>query len=357
MALRRRSQSFRPSRKWMVIMALTGIVALTALGVGYRYYRWFFASNIITPGTEAHYIYIPNGAEFDEVMALLQREKILKSTPSFHKVAQLMKYPSLIKGGRYRVRTGMSNYELVSALRAGKQSPVKLTFTNIRTKADLAHVVSQKLMTDSAELVKLLHDNDYLKQYDATSQTALARFIPNSYELYWNTDAKGFVERMHKEYRRFWSEQRTQQAQRTQLTPDEISTLASIVDEETQKNDEKPIVAGLYLNRLKKRMLLQADPTVKFALGDFTIKRILHKDLEIDSPYNTYKYVGLPPGPIRIPSITAIDAVLNAQQHDYLYMCAREDFSGYHNFAKSLAQHNVNAAKYRKALKERNIWR
>jgi UPF0755 protein len=182
-------------------------------------------------------------------------------------------------------------------------------------------------------------------------------FIPNTYEFYWTTPAKKFIDRMNREYKSFWNENRLKKAKATDMTPIEVSTLASIVDEETVKADEKPVVAGLYINRLNKGIRLQADPTIKFAINDFTVKRILNKDLKADSPYNTYIYAGLPPGPIRIPSIQGIDAVLNHKDHKYLYMCAKEDFSGYHNFAKTLKQHNQNAERYRRALHKNRIWR
>ncbi len=357
MALKRRTTTHKPSRKWMVIMTLTALLVIVGMAGGYRYYQWFFASNVQINNEEGHYVYIPNHATFEEVTALIEREKLLINASSFQTVAQLMKYPESIKAGRYLVTPHMSNHQLITMLRAGRQSPVKFTFNNIRTREDLAHIVSQKLMTDSVELVALLNNTEYLKKFNLTPTTALTLFIPNSYEIYWTTHAEGFLERMQKEHNRFWNEKRMQMAASANLTPTEVSILASIVDEETQKNDEKPIVAGLYLNRLRKGIMLQADPTVKFALGDFAIKRILTKDLEIDSPFNTYKHAGLPPGPIRIASISGIDAVLNAEKHEYYYMCAKEDFSGYHNFAKTLSQHNANAARYRNALRVRKIWR
>ena len=206
-------------------------------------------------------------------------------------------------------------------------------------------------------LLNLLKDKAYVSQLGFKETTLPSLFLPNTYQMYWNTDAKGFVSRMKREYTNFWTDERVQKANEKGLTPVEVSVLASIVDEETQKADEKPLVAGLYLNRLKRGMRLQADPTLKYALGDFSIKRLLNDDMEINSPYNTYKYAGLPPGPIRIPSIVGLNAVLDAASHKYLYMCAKEDFSGYHNFAKTLSQHNQNAAKYRRELNKRGIRR
>jgi UPF0755 protein len=215
--------------------------------------------------------------------------------------------------------------------------------------------MGQKLLLDSAEVIQRLTDKTYLAQYGLTPETAVCLFIPNTYEVYWTMNAEQFVARMKKEHTRFWNEERRAKARAQGLTPEEVVTLASIVDEETNKNDEKPMVAGLYLNRLKRGMLLQADPTVKYAHGKFDLRRILLVHLTIDSPYNTYKYAGLPPGPIRIPSMAAIESVLNPAKHNYLYMCAKEDFSGYHNFASTLSQHNANARRYQQALNQRGI--
>ena len=219
----------------------------------------------------------------------------------------------------------------------------------------LAGSISSRLMLDSATIVSALKDSVFCKQQGYTTQTIACLFIPNTYQVYWDMNIDEFFARMQKEHKRFWNDERIEKAKRTGLTPEQVSTLASIVDEETAKNDEKPMIAGLYINRLKKDMLLQADPTVKFACGDFGLRRILNKHLTVDSPYNTYKYIGLPPGPIRIPSITGIESVLNHTNHDYLYMCAKEDFSGYHNFAKTMSGHLQNAQRYQRELNRRNI--
>ena len=210
-------------------------------------------------------------------------------------------------------------------------------------------------MIDSVEIANLLNDADFIQKMGYSKETLPALFIPNTYEVYWNISAEDFMARMQKEHKAYWNEERIQKAQTIGLTPIEVATLASIVEEETANQAEKPMVAGLYINRLKKGMLLQADPTVKFSLQEFGLKRILFKHLEVDSPYNTYKYAGLPPGPIRVPSYQGLESVLNYTQHNYIYMCAKEDFSGTHNFAVTSAQHAANARKYQQALNKRGI--
>lgn len=219
----------------------------------------------------------------------------------------------------------------------------------------LVRAVSRQLMIDSLDIAKLISDSAYCAQMGYTQETLPSLFIPNTYEVYWNMSADAFMKRMQKEHAAFWNNDRLKRAQHIGLTPEEVSTLASIVEEETANGPEKPMVAGLYINRLNKGMLLQADPTVKFGLQEFGLKRILFKHLEVDSPYNTYKHAGLPPGPIRIPSIQGLESVLNYTQHHYIYMCAKEDFSGTHNFAVTAAQHQANARRYQQALNRRKI--
>jgi UPF0755 protein len=249
----------------------------------------------------------------------------------------------------------MSNNDIINMLRGGLQSPIRVTFNNIRDVDMLAGRIASQIEADSISISNLLHDNQYINQLGFNSYTIPALFLPDTYEFYWSTDAEGFVVRMFQEYNKFWTNERIQQAQAKGLTPIQVSTLASIVNKETNMSNEMPRVAGVYLNRLKSNWLLQADPTLVFAWNDFTIKRVLDRHKEIESPYNTYKYAGLPPGPICIPSIAAIKAVLNAEDHHYYYFCAKEDFSGYHNFAKTLAEHNRNAAKHQQALNQRGI--
>jgi UPF0755 protein len=249
----------------------------------------------------------------------------------------------------------MNNNEIINLLRSGRQSPVRLTFNNIKYKEHLAGRIGMQLEADSAELLKLLNSREALSKYDVTPDQALAFILPNTYEFLWNTSASEFLDRMYKEFNRFWTEERRKKAADLSLRPVEVGILASIVESETNKWDEMSRVAGVYINRLRKGMLLQADPTARYAANDPSIRRVLNRHLAIDSPFNTYIYAGLPPGPICMPSIRTIDKVLDYEQHDYIFFCAKEDFSGYHVFAKTNAQHEQNARRYRQALNARNI--
>lgn len=299
-------------------------------------------------------ITIPWDTDYEQLLDTLEAHNILRNEETFDMVAHYMKYKT-IRVGNYTIQPGMSNVKLARLLRAGQHYPVKFSFNNVRTVDQLANRAGKVFFFNEEELSKLLHDNAFLSQYNVTEETCPCLFIPNSYELYYDITPEGFVEKFHQFYQQYWNEQRLQQAQEIGLTPIEVSTLASIVEEENHRPQEKAIIAGLYINRLHKGMLLQSDPTVKFALGDFARKRILLADLKVDSPYNTYKYKGLPPGPIRIPEGSTIDSVLHYTHHNYLYMCAKEDFSGYHNFTSSASVHQQNANRYRKALNARNI--
>lgn len=260
-----------------------------------------------------------------------------------------------IHPGAYRFGQSDNCLTVYRRLKSGAQTPVNLTLPSVRTVGKLLKTVSHQLMTDSSNLARLLMDSTYCAQIGYSTETLPCLFIPNTYEVYWTMTPEAFVKRMQKEHDRFWNEERKAKAQSIGLTPEEVATLASIVEEETANNAEKPMVAGLYINRLHADMPLQADPTVKFALQDFGLRRILHTHLETDSPYNTYKHTGLPPGPIRIPSIQSIESVLNYTRHNYLYMCAKEDFSGTHNFAATFSQHLANARKYQQELNRRKI--
>lgn len=260
-----------------------------------------------------------------------------------------------IHPGAYRFSQSDNCLTVYRRLKSGAQTPVNLTLPSVRTVGKLLKTVSHQLMTDSSNLARLLMDSTYCAQIGYSTETLPCLFIPNTYEVYWTMTPEAFVKRMQKEHDRFWNEERKAKAQSIGLTPEEVVTLASIVEEETANNAEKPMVAGLYINRLHADMPLQADPTVKFALQDFGLRRILHAHLETESPYNTYKHTGLPPGPIRIPSIQGIESVLNYTRHDYLYMCAKEDFSGTHNFAATFTQHLANARKYQQELNRRKI--
>lgn len=347
----------KPGRKLLIFFIVASLLVAIGGWVLLKLQQKVFAPNVELAEKKTVSFYIPTGSTFEDVSGLFRVSGFLKNTDSFIWLAEMKGYPESIRPGHYLLKDGMNNNELVNMLRAGLQTPVKLTFNNVRTKEELAGKVANIIEADSLALRNALLDSALLAKYDFTPATVPAMIIPNTYEIWWNTDADEFLERMYREYHKFWNETRLGKAQQAGMTPVEVATLASIVDEETIKGDEKPTVAGLYINRLDKGIRLQADPTIKHVLGDFTINRVLSNDLLIDSPYNTYMYRGLPPGPIRFPSVSGIEAVLNHKDHNYLYMCAKDDFSGYHNFAKTLRQHNINAAKYRRALSKRRIYR
>lgn len=301
------------------------------------------------------YLYIDNNKDYNSILTQLDTTAHIQDLSSFKKVADFYKYSSNIRTGRYAIKPNMDVRDVVLMLKSGSQAPVRLKFNNIRTKEDLSERLANQLMlTDSAILVAL-NNSIICQKYGFTTETIPCMFIPNTYEVYWDMSIDNLLDRMSKEYNKFWTVDRINKAQAEGLTPVQASILASIVEEECFFKDEYPVVAELYLNRLKRNILLQADPTVKFAVGDFSLKRILYAHLEVDSPYNTYKNEGLPPGPIRIPSIAGIESVLNPADHEYLYMCAKEDFSGRHNFAKTHAEHSRNADRYRAALNRRGI--
>lgn len=337
--------------------SLLGVIVLSGLITAYVFYSRIYQPNVVFEFEEEVYVYIPSGATFEDVQRILTDKGVVRNTSSFRWVAEQKSYTTRIKSGRYLLENGMNNNELVNLLRSGRQTPVNVVFNNVRTKEQLAGKIAAQLELDSLELLFAMTDTAFLNPLELNAFTVSALFLPNTYEFYWNVSVADFLARMEAEHHHFWTESRKTKAQKLKLTPEEVTTLASIVEKETLKKDEQPTVAGLYLNRLKKGMKLQSDPTVIYALGDFTINRVLNKDLKVDSPYNTYKHKGLPPGPISVPSIRAIDAVLNHDKHNYLFMCAKEDFSGYHNFAKTGTQHLINARKYRRALNERGIKR
>ncbi len=322
--------------------------------IGYKTYSRIYAPNVNASNT---YLYIPTGSGYEDVVGLLLEDSLLKNIDSFKWVAEKKNYPNHVYPGRYKLDSTMSNNDIVNKLRSGFQDPVKVIFNSVRTREQLAGKIAKQIEPDSIELVKLFYDDSLISDLGLVQETFTCIFLPNTYEFWWNTSGEKFVSRMNVEYQRFWNEDRKIRAAKLNLTKEEVITLASIVDEETLYNDEMPRIAGVYINRLRLRMHLQADPTLKFAIGDFSIKRVLNVHKRINSPYNTYKNYGLPPGPISIPSIAAIEAVLNYEKHQYLYFCAKPDFSGYHNFAKTLSQHNINAREYQRALNRERIWR
>ncbi len=296
------------------------------------------------------FLYIKTGSNYQNVKDNLVKNKIIKNTFWFDEIAKYADYPKKVKAGKYKVTDGMSLYHLIKILRSGKQVPVNLVITKLRTKEDLAKKIAGDFETDSSTVMDFLNNDDSLKQFDVDSNTVMADVIPNTYTYTWNTSVKNIFKKLYAEEQKFWNNERRQKAERLNLTPKQVYTLASIVEEETNKQDDKGKIASVYINRLKKGMKLAADPTVKYALKDFGLKRIYHKHLEFPSPYNTYLNSGLPPGPICTPSIKTIEAVLNSPETDYLFFVARPDFSGYSDFASNYQQHEIYAKAYQQAL-------
>lgn len=340
-------------KRLKIFTFIFGLLILIAVIIGYYIRNTAFKPIELE---ETVYIYIEPSTKYDEIVDQIKKQVNLPSEKFFKIISEKMKYPETIKTGRYAIRDGMTIPEIIRMLRSGNQSAVKLTFNNMRTNENLAGRISNQLMLDSVELLNVLKDETKLEVLGFDTNTIAAMFIPNTYEVYWDTSIDNLMNRMKKEYTSFWNESRKDKAKEIGLSPIEVSILASIVEEEATYSDEYSIVAGLYLNRLKRGQRLEADPTIKFALNDFSLRRILYKHLEVESPYNTYRNEGLPPGPIRIPSIKGIDATLSPQDHKYLFMCAKEDLSGRHNFATTHAEHLRNAARYQRALNERKIY-
>lgn len=336
------------------IYYLSGI--LVVLVAAYFIYRNLSGVNINIEGRK-HELLIPTGSTYEDVYSQIKSKFGIKNPRLFNWIANRKGYPDNIKSGRYVIDKDLTYNELINILRSGKQSPVNLTFNNIRSLNQLAGKIGAKLEADSTDIISFLTDESNFFADGFKKEEIIGVFIPNTYQFLWNTDAKGFYERMLREYKRFWNEERLAKAKEKGLTPNEVSILASIVDDEVVKKDEKPRIAGVYLNRIKRGIPLQACPTIKFALNDFTITRVLTKYLQVDSPYNTYKHKGFPPGPIGCPSIEGIDAVLNAENHDYIYFAAKADFSGYHNFSRTLSEHNRYAAQYQRELDRRKIFK
>lgn len=337
--------------KYIIIFFAFAFVIVGARA--YQLYGYIFNENVKSD----YVLLISDEDTFETIFDRLEKDKVLMNYKAFKWVAKKKKYEDFIRPGRYQLKKDMNTNELVNMLRSGAQQPVDITFNNVRFKEDLAGKVSKYIQADSLSLLALFSDVTQIEAWGFTPENYRAMYIPNTYEMYWTTSAEEFARRMNEEYQRFWNEDRKKKAALIGLTPEEISILASIVQSETIKKDELKRVAGLYVNRLKRGILLQADPTVKYAVGNFSLRRVLNKHLEIESPYNTYKYAGLPPGPICFPAINSIDAVLDYEQHKFVYMCSKEDFSGYHNFAKTLRQHNRNAKRYHNALNERKIYK
>jgi len=339
------------------------ILAVVLIGVVIAgYFAYWVYSVMFRPNTafnnETAYIYIPTNASYSEVRE--QLKPLLIDIDKFDALAHQKKYSSNIKAGKYVIRKGMNNNDIVNSIRSNN-IPVKVSFNNQETFEDLAGRIAMQIEADSLSLLNAMKSEEFQSANGFSKQTALEMYVPNSYELFWNTSAVQFRDRMLKEYHKFWNDSRMAKAKAMNLSPTEVITLASIVQKETSKVDERPRIAGVYVNRLKAGIPLQADPTVIYALkkqsGDFSqvIKRVLYKDLELDSPYNTYKYAGLPPGLITMPDISSIDAVLNYEKHNYYYFVADIDNFGYHKFSKSLAQHNRNRQEYVRWLNKQRV--
>ena len=299
---------------------------------------------------EKKFLYIKTGSNYQQVKDSLVKNKMISGDFWIDKIADYSDYPQKVKPGKYKIENGMSLYHLMKMLRSGRQVPVNLVVTKLRTKEDLAKKISTLFETDSLKAIQFLNNNDSLQPFNVDSNTVMIDVIPDTYTYTWNTPMKNIFKKLYGQEQKFWTPDRLQKAQRLQLSPQQVYTLASIVEEETNKLEDKGKIASVYLNRLKKGMKLAADPTVKFAMKDFGLKRIYEKYLLFPSPYNTYLNPGLPPGPICTPSTKTIDAVLNSPETDYLFFVARPDFSGYSDFASTYEQHEINAKAYQQAL-------
>ena len=315
----------------------------------------YYMLTAVSKSDRVEYVYVDDDDTQDSVLAKVQAVSHTAGMTGLSTLVRHSSYGEHIRTGRYAINPGEGAVKVFRKLKNGQQSSMRLTIPEARTTSRLSALLSRKLMLDSATIAEALLSEDICHRYGYDTCTIIAMFVPDTYDVYWNMSLDGLLQRMQKEHDRFWQGKREQKAARLEMTPVEVCTLASIIDEETANNGEKPMIAGMYLNRLKTGMPLQADPTIKFALHQFELKRIYNQLLTIDSPYNTYTHEGLPPGPIKVASIRGIDAVLNAVQHDYLYMCAKEDFSGTHNFARTYKEHLQNAARYTKALNARGI--
>lgn len=335
----------RPSKKLIFFL----LFSVLLISFGYYAYQIIYTPNILV-GKNPRPILIPRGATFKDVQGILHKGDYTQDLISFSFLAKLMDYDEQVKPGRYVLEPNLNNIQAIRLLRAGIQEPVNVTFNNVRLIKDLTEKITRNLNMKPEEFEAALIKFAMNNSHGFNKDNILTMFIPNTYEVYFNVSPDDLVARMHTEHEKFWNEERRAKAAEIGLSPIEVSILASIVQAESVRKDEAPVIAGLYLNRLKKGIPLQADPTLVFAVGDFTLKRVLNEHKEVDSPYNTYKYRGLPPGPVNLPEIFALDAVLDYTKSNYLYMCAKEDFSGRHNFTHSYRQHVNNAARYQAAL-------
>lgn len=334
---------------------VTAVILLIVFITGYSYYKKIYGSNIIADSARKQYIYIREGSDLPALIENLTQHELVHNINDFEWAANFLHFKSNIKPGKYKLVNGMSNKQLIRNIQLGKQEPVEVILHSLRLKENLAAYVSKKIEADSTAIYSLLTDKHYTDSLGYTPENIYTMVLPNTYRFKWNTSAKEFLSRMNRESTHFWSAERLEKARQAGLDKIQVIILASIVNQESNRVDEMPLIAGVYLNRLHQGVKLDADPTVIFANYDFTIKRVTRKYLIKDSPYNTYKYKGLPPGPITMPSLQAIEAVLNYKKSAYMFFCAKDDFSGHHAFAVTREEHIINAHKFQKALDARNI--
>lgn len=339
-----------------ILLVLLGVFALAAGVVAYMLYTWIYRPSLVNLTEDTAYVYVPTGSDYSALLENLKETGWVKNIRALDWVAQKKNLPAHIHPGRYEVFRDMSNDSLVNLLRSGRQSEIMVTFQAKRTLSALAGVLAKQLEPDSLAFDLVFRDTVLMDSLGFQPENWISMFLPNSYRFFWNTPARGFVERMHREYQNFWNEERRIKLNSTGLNVDELMTLASIIQDETARLADMPRIAGVYMNRLERGIKLQACPTVIYAWGEPRIRRLLNRHLTIDSPYNTYIHRGLPPGPIRMASIQAIDACLNYERHDYFYFSAREDFSGETVYARTYREHLNNARKYQRALNERQIY-
>ncbi len=333
-------------KKTYILIAAGAVVLGLLLSV--MVYRTFFMSNIIGKGTS---LYIPHNAGYKQLLDSLEKSGCVKSMRCFKRAAAFESLENEIKPGMYTLKPGMSNHHIIRFIKKGWQTPVRLTLSgNIRNMEKLASLLSKKIESDSTQILYTLKDTSFVDSLGFNPLTYPSMFLPDTYEVYWTITPKELLLRFKKEYDKFWNRERLEKAVKIGLSPIEVSTLASIVSEESNLKEEQPLIAGVYLNRLRKNIPLQADPTIKFILNDPSVKRILNRHLSINSPFNTYKHAGLPPGPIVIPQKSTIDAVLDYKKHNYIYFCAKPTLDGSHNFAVTLAEHNKNARAYQRVI-------
>ncbi len=346
-------------RRTKIITGILGLFLLLLISLGIYLYITYKSVFIDRAGTHSQpvYLYIPSSSGYRALCDSLFSKGVVSDTVLFHRTARAKKLPENIHPGHYRIPPDITLNRLVNTLRSGSQTPVNVTFNNIRMIEEMARSAGNQLQIDSAEIMEAVNDQALWEELLGHTPDPLAFFIPNTYEFYWTTSARGFIRRMHREHQSFWNETRRRKAEQTGLTPHKVATLASIVQEETNKVSEMARIAGVFINRLERNMKLQADPTLKYAAGDWSIRRVLNKHKTIPSPYNTYMHPGLPPGPISMPEPIAIDKVLNYENHSYLFFVASASRPGYHEFSKTLREHNNKSRAYHRHLNRQRIYR